>query len=671
MAIQKLSPFRLWVLQNFPFIAEDFDALTNYELMCKIVEYLNKVIDITNEQTTAINYLLNWFDNLDVQDEINNKLDQMAESGELAEIISAYLNSNALIVFSNVESLKNADNLIAGSRVKTLGYHTYNDGGGATYIVRKVTNQDTENDMDIIALNDENLVAEYIPSDSVYVKQFGAYGDNSHDDTTSLQYAINYTIKNQNVGKLILNKGNYLISSTLNIKKYNNSYVNITIEGESQAIIRLSSNFATNNTNVILIDGEVEHIQETNNMLKYLLLRNINIEDRSATVKNVRGIEIKSCQFLTFENVYIHGCKIQGIRLTDVYDSSFINCKIIRCGFYEVEADVNNCGLLLRGTYDNVNACKFYGLQIEFANTLLQVSDGCRHNEFTDCKFETGNYQNNGSVPRVYISGDSYENTFTNCQFVKNAKDGANDDVYFMNAQDNETPAHQTGKFYLKIDGCMFTTWDNLSGKWLVGKGVVLVNSQLNHCNDANSSSAPLLINGNCIISNNQINNVSVHKDMFNLNGTNNIISNNVITLTNTTATDGVFMRIGSTFNNSSITDNVISGPITYTYSGETWFKDNIINNNVGYKNVVSSSNAQKLNCLFGSDNFILTGSTATTITEIRYGYNGQIITITSTTGAHTIENNQYIKTTSGSNISLSANKPVEFININNIWYQI
>lgn len=88
MAIKKLCPFKLWTLQNFPFIAEDFDALTNYELMCKIVEYLNNVITITNEQTKAINDMKEYFDNLDVQEEINNKLDEMASDGTLAEIIN-------------------------------------------------------------------------------------------------------------------------------------------------------------------------------------------------------------------------------------------------------------------------------------------------------------------------------------------------------------------------------------------------------------------------------------------------------------------------------------------------------------------------------------------------------------------------------------------------------
>ena len=44
----KLTPFRFFCLTNFPFIEEDFDSLTNYELLCKIVEYLNKVINTTN-----------------------------------------------------------------------------------------------------------------------------------------------------------------------------------------------------------------------------------------------------------------------------------------------------------------------------------------------------------------------------------------------------------------------------------------------------------------------------------------------------------------------------------------------------------------------------------------------------------------------------------------------
>lgn len=85
---KKLTPFKWFCMQNFPFIEEDFDAITEYQLLCKIVEYLNKNIDKTNELGVKVEELNNWFINLDVQDEIDNKLNEMAEDGTLAEIIN-------------------------------------------------------------------------------------------------------------------------------------------------------------------------------------------------------------------------------------------------------------------------------------------------------------------------------------------------------------------------------------------------------------------------------------------------------------------------------------------------------------------------------------------------------------------------------------------------------
>lgn len=93
-----IPPFRRFVIQNFPFIEEDFDALTNYGLLSKVVEYLNKVIDGQNEVSEEVetlsnqfnnlkNYIDTYFDNLDVQEEINRKLDSMAESGVLTDMV--------------------------------------------------------------------------------------------------------------------------------------------------------------------------------------------------------------------------------------------------------------------------------------------------------------------------------------------------------------------------------------------------------------------------------------------------------------------------------------------------------------------------------------------------------------------------------------------------------
>ena len=96
---KRLTPFKWFVLQNFPFIDEDFDAITNYQLFCKLGEEINKLIESMNltgqqveELTNAFNnlkdYVDNYFDNLDVQKEVNTKLDAMVEDGTLAKIIN-------------------------------------------------------------------------------------------------------------------------------------------------------------------------------------------------------------------------------------------------------------------------------------------------------------------------------------------------------------------------------------------------------------------------------------------------------------------------------------------------------------------------------------------------------------------------------------------------------
>lgn len=80
-----LPPFKAFVLQNFPFIEEDFDALTYYEILCKIIEKLN----LTAEQVEKINdILINM--NIDdmIEEDVNAKLDEMAEDGTLEELIN-------------------------------------------------------------------------------------------------------------------------------------------------------------------------------------------------------------------------------------------------------------------------------------------------------------------------------------------------------------------------------------------------------------------------------------------------------------------------------------------------------------------------------------------------------------------------------------------------------
>lgn len=94
-----LGPFKFFALTNFPYIEQTFDTLTNYELMCKIAEALNKfiqnnnatnenVINLYNAFVSLQKYVNDYFDDLNVQNEVNNKLDQMASDGTLNRIIN-------------------------------------------------------------------------------------------------------------------------------------------------------------------------------------------------------------------------------------------------------------------------------------------------------------------------------------------------------------------------------------------------------------------------------------------------------------------------------------------------------------------------------------------------------------------------------------------------------
>lgn len=145
MINKKLTPFRWCMLQTFPFIEATFDAIDNYGLLCKIVEYVNKNILKTNELGIKVEELNNWFNNLDVQDEINKKLDEMAESGELQNIIGEFLKINTQLIYNTVAEMKSSNNLIVGSTAKTLGFYELNDGGKATYKIVDDANLNVDN----------------------------------------------------------------------------------------------------------------------------------------------------------------------------------------------------------------------------------------------------------------------------------------------------------------------------------------------------------------------------------------------------------------------------------------------------------------------------------------------------------------------------------------------
>ena len=150
-------------------------SLTYEEQLIWFCKYLEEtVIPAVNNNAEALEELQNlfielktyvdeYFENLDVQEEINNKLDDMAESGQLTDIIAQYLELQGILAYNTVNDMKNATNLADGSFTKTYGKLSLNDGKGHFYKIRELINTDVVDGENLIALvNYPTLVAELI-----------------------------------------------------------------------------------------------------------------------------------------------------------------------------------------------------------------------------------------------------------------------------------------------------------------------------------------------------------------------------------------------------------------------------------------------------------------------------------------------------------------------------
>ena len=203
----KNVPFiRGWNLTNFPFIEADFDAITSYELWCKVVQYVNELIsnmDVTQKTVVELyEYVYNYFENLDVQDEINNKLDEMASSGQLADIIAIYLNSNAIMAYNTVADMKASTNLVNGSFAKTYGKLLYNDGYGNFYKIRNILSTDVVDDDNIVSITaDPTIIAEKIV-DNYLIDAIDSINDDIdsiNDDIDALETLVNTKEMKRNI----------------------------------------------------------------------------------------------------------------------------------------------------------------------------------------------------------------------------------------------------------------------------------------------------------------------------------------------------------------------------------------------------------------------------------------------------------------------------------------
>lgn len=347
---KNLSPFKWFVLENFPFIEADFDALTEWQLFCKIGKEINKIIDsqnivgeqaenLTNSFNTLYNYVHNYFDNLDVQEEINNKLNEMVTDGTLEALLTNY--TKVQKIYNTTIDLINDNNVINNQKIKTMGYYEINDGGGAEFIIKNVI----DNTNFQIELNNGLYATLIYNNNEINIKQFGAKVDGITDDYISIQNAINqlnnkalsnYTLIIPGI-TVITEKINFNTSGTT-LKGYNINKCGIKLKGENTFIEFGNDETTTHEIQVrdMFIRGDFTQSQLLQfNKCFNIYLNRVYLNETSANnylIKFINGcgiVYIKECILDSSENVALYPGIANGIyfyKMDSIFDMQGCNC---------------------------------------------------------------------------------------------------------------------------------------------------------------------------------------------------------------------------------------------------------------------------------------------------------------------------------------------------------
>lgn len=154
------------LINKYPY--SDFENLNLDWIISKVKEYTESVDVLAISFADLKRYVDNFIDQLDIQDAVNDKLDEMYRNGELYNLIAQFLTTESLLVFNTKSAMKAGQNLANGVPVMTLGTASYSDKKTTLYKVRQLTSSDVIDNDNIVALaNYPTLIAQKLVQNSV------------------------------------------------------------------------------------------------------------------------------------------------------------------------------------------------------------------------------------------------------------------------------------------------------------------------------------------------------------------------------------------------------------------------------------------------------------------------------------------------------------------------
>lgn len=321
---QTSAPFIFWCQKVLPLVYDD--SLSYYEVLCKLVTYVNGLRDDViklGEDVSELNKLYNELSNLldeyfnrGVQDSVNKKLDEMASDGYFDDILSKYITPFFSLNFDTTQNALNY-HFSVGQTVHTNGYYSVGDGGACTFQVMRdahTTGIQTVTNLYLVPTNVNVVITPEI---------YGAFGDGITDDSIALQKALDCCFKNPTN---FIFKGtrykNYAVATPIDIDMSNvpNADGLIDFNGAKITAIADKMKYVLSYKTTGSVNGSYVHHAKTS-------LTNVVID--CSNEKAHTGLYIPYSAGTLFSNINIFGCR-RGILLAGGYESTITHCFVRR-----------------------------------------------------------------------------------------------------------------------------------------------------------------------------------------------------------------------------------------------------------------------------------------------------------------------------------------------------
>ena len=294
MSMENLGPYT-----NFHELNQDW-FLNEFNKLVEQWKAMQKNFDnLQNAFNDLKSYVQDYFKNLNVQEEINNKLNSMINDGTLLTIISPTISTSTSDWLT--EHITNPSNPPIDTSLSISGAAA---------------------DAEIVGEKFQELNEDLINS-PVPIEKYGAVGDGITDDSDALENALkksSYIVLGKNKNYLCKRQLQFT-SGYINIEGNNSTIIfKITEEKTEQNSANIEFKNSYVNLNNLTIDGGIEWIdrpfQESDDYENYRTLRS----------KTRHGISLSSCGKSNLTNVVVKNCQA-GYFITDSINISIINSR--------------------------------------------------------------------------------------------------------------------------------------------------------------------------------------------------------------------------------------------------------------------------------------------------------------------------------------------------------